>query len=185
MKELSLNVLDIAENSVKAGASLTQILINETADEIVISIIDDGCGMTAETLSAVQNPFFTTRTTRSVGMGIPLFKMQAVLTGGDFKISSRHKSEFPDSCGTEVTASFKKNHIDCTPLGDIIASITTLIQGHPDTDFLFNHKTENGEIGLDTREMRQILGEDVPLNSYDVIKWAEEYLSEQYSEANK
>ncbi len=185
MKELSLNILDIAENSVKAGASLTQILINETAEEIIISIIDDGCGMTAETLSAVKNPFFTTRTTRSVGMGIPLFRMQAMQTGGSLEINSRHQSEYPQNHGTEVVASFKKNHIDCTPLGDVVASVTTLIQGHPETNFLFTHKMESGEVSLDTREMREILGEDVPLNSYDVIKWAEEFLKEQYSECQK
>ena len=94
-------------------------------------------------------------------------------------IESRHISDNPDNHGTKVCATFYKNHIDCTPLGDVVASITTLIQGHPDTDFLFIHKKEEKEITLDTRELREVLG-DVPLNTYDVIKWIEDYLNEQY-----
>ena len=179
MKELSLNILDIAENSVKAKATLTEIKIVEEGDKLILTIKDDGCGMTDEILKTVTNPFYTTRTTRKVGMGLPLLKLEAELTGGNLSISSKHISEYPDEHGTVVTAVFYKNHIDCTPLGDVVASITTLIQGHPDTDFLFNHKKEEREVLLDTRELRQVLG-DVPLNTYDVIKWIEEYLNEQY-----
>ena len=179
MKELSLNILDIAENSVKAKATLTEIKIVEEGDKLTLTIKDDGCGMTDEILKTVTNPFYTTRTTRKVGMGLPLLKLEAELTGGNLSISSKHISEYPDEHGTVVTAAFYKNHIDCTPLGDVVASITTLIQGHPDTDFLFNHKKEEREVLLDTRELRQVLG-DVPLNTYDVIKWIEEYLNEQY-----
>ena len=179
MKELSLNILDIVENSVKAKATLTEIKIVEEGDKLTLTIKDDGCGMTDEILKTVTNPFYTTRTTRKVGMGLPLLKLEAELTGGNLSISSKHISEYPDEHGTVVTAVFYKNHIDCTPLGDVVASITTLIQGHPDTDFLFNHKKEEREVLLDTRELRQVLG-DVPLNTYDVIKWIEEYLNEQY-----
>ena len=180
MKELSLNILDIAENSVKAKATLTEIGITEEGDLLTLKIKDDGCGMTEETLKTVTDPFYTTRTTRKVGMGIPLLKLEAELTGGGLEITSKHISEYPEEHGTVVTATFYKNHIDCTPLGDVVASITTLIQGHPDTDFLFTHKTEEREVALDTRELREVLGEDVPLNTYDVIKWIEEYLNEQY-----
>ena len=179
MKELSLNILDIAENSVKAKATLTEIKIVEEGDKLILTIKDDGCGMTDEILKTVTNPFYTTRTTRKVGMGLPLLKLEAELTGGNLSISSKHISEYPDEHGTVVTAVFYKNHIDCTPLGDVVASITTLIQGHPDTDFLFIHKKEEREVLLDTRELRGVLG-DVPLNTYDVIKWIEEYLNEQY-----
>ena len=180
MKELSLNILDIAENSVKAKATLTEIGITEEGDLLTLKIKDDGCGMTEETLKTVTDPFYTTRTTRKVGMGIPLLKLEAELTGGGLEITSKHISEYPEEHGTVVTATFYKNHIDCTPLGDVVASITTLIQGHPDTDFLFTHKTEEREVALDTRELREVLGEDVPLNTYDVIKWIEDYLKEQY-----
>ena len=180
MTDLSLNILDIAENSVRAKATLTEIGITEEGALLTLKIKDDGCGMTEETLKTVTDPFYTTRTTRKVGMGIPLLKLEAELTGGGLEITSKHISEYPEEHGTVVTATFYKNHIDCTPLGDVVASITTLIQGHPDTDFLFTHKTEKREVALDTRELREVLGEDVPLNTYDVIKWIEDYLKEQY-----
>ncbi|MBQ8980480.1 MAG: sensor histidine kinase [Eubacterium sp.] len=181
MKELSLNILDVAENSVKAGATLTQILIVEQGDLLTLTFKDDGCGMSEEVVRAVIDPFYTTRTTRKVGLGVPLLKLAAEQTGGNLTVQSKTAEEHPDSHGTEVTATFYKNHLDFTPLGDVISSITTLIQGHPDTDFLFSHKTENGEVMLDTRELRQVLG-DVPLDTYDVIKWIEDYLKEQYAE---
>ena len=179
MKELSLNILDIAENSVKAGADLTEISIDESDERLILTITDDGCGMSEEILKTVADPFYTTRTTRKVGMGLPLLKMQAELTGGNLEITSKHISQFPESHGTRVCAVFNKNHIYFTPLGDVVASITTLIQGHPDTDFLFLHKTVNGEVCLDTRELKKVL-EGVPLDTYEVIKWIEEYLNEQY-----
>lgn len=180
MKELSLNILDIAENSVKAGAKLTRITVDETEETLTLTIEDDGCGMTEEILKSVTDPFYTTRTTRKVGMGIPLLKMAAEMTGGGVEITSRYKDEFPDSHGTTVTARFNNKHIDFTPLGDVTESIATLIQGHPDTDFLFTHRTGDKTVTLDTREMRAVLG-DVPLNSYEVICWIKEYLKEQYS----
>lgn len=179
MKELSLNILDITENSTKARATLIKIELKETEDTLEIVISDDGCGMTKDVLKGVQNPFYTTRTTRKVGLGIPLLKMAAEQTGGSFKITSKSEKEFGDH-GTKVSAIFYKNHLDFTPLGDVVATITTLIQGHPDTDFYFSHKFCQNEVTLDTRQMREMLGE-VPLNSYEVIKWVEEYLREQYS----
>ena len=183
MKELSLNILDIAENSVKAKATLTEILIDEDEEKLTITIRDNGCGMKPDTVTSALNPFYTTRTTRSVGLGIPFFKMQAEQTGGSFALSSKHIEDFPDDHGTVISASFIKNHIDFTPLGDVVASITTLILGHPDTDFLFCHKSQKNEVNLDTRELREVLG-DTPLNTFEVIKWIREFLREQYSENN-
>lgn len=180
MKELSLNILDIAENSVKAGASLTEIHIKETDETVVITITDDGCGMTEEVLRAVTDPFYTTRTTRKVGMGLPLLKLEAEQTGGSVTVNSKPECDYPENHGTEVRAIFNKNHIDFTPLGDVISTMTTLIQGHPDTDFLFEHEISGGTVQLDTRELRAVL-EDVPLSSYEVINWIREYLEEQYS----
>jgi len=181
MKELSLNILDIAENSVKAGASLTEILIDETEDTLTITIRDNGCGMKPEMVLAAQNPFYTTRTTRSVGLGIPLFKMSAEQTDGKFSLTSRHVDEFPNEHGSVISASFNKKHIDYTPLGDIAESVVTLIQGHPDTDFEFIHNIGDKRVELKTRELRQVLG-DVPLNEFEVIVWIREYLAEQYTE---
>lgn len=179
MKELSLNILDISKNSVKAGATLTEILIDENDATLTLSIIDNGTGMKKEMVDTVTDPFTTTRTTRPVGMGIPLLKLAAEMTEGSFHIESKHFSEYPDSHGTKVTAIFNKNHIDFTPLGDVPASITTLIQGSPDADFLFKHTLPNGEVSVDTRDLRAQLG-DVPLDTFEVILWIEEYLKEQY-----
>lgn len=180
MKEISLNILDIAENSVKAGATLTEISVLEKGETLTLVIKDNGSGMTDEVLKTVSNPFYTTRTTRKVGMGIPLLKLAAEMTGGSVTIESKHYSDYPTDHGTVVTAIFYKNHIDCTPLGDVVSSMTTLIQGHPDIDFLFIHEIEDKEIKLDTREIREVL-EGIPLNTYEVIKWAQEFLMEQYN----
>ncbi|MBO4694136.1 MAG: sensor histidine kinase [Clostridia bacterium] len=182
MKELSLNILDVAENSVKAGAGLIQIIIEETVDMLVLKIIDDGCGMSEDIVGTVIDPFYTTRTTRDVGLGVPLLKLAAEQTGGGFSIESKCESEYPDNHGTRVVARFFKNHIDFTPLGDVVSSVTTLIQGHPDTDFLFSHFFDDNKcVSLDTREIREVLG-NVSLNEYEVIKWIEEYLREQYAD---
>ena len=180
MKELSLNILDITENSVKAKATLTEILIEETEKTLTITITDDGVGMSPETLEAVTNPFYTTRTTRNVGLGIPLLIMSAEQTGGFVKITSKVASDEDSSHGTKVIANYNKDHIDFTPLGDVVSTVVTLIQGHPDTDFLFIHRKGGAEVSLDTRELKEILG-DIPLNSYEVIKWIEENLKEQYT----
>ena len=176
MKELSLNILDITENSVKAGATLTEISITESENKLIISIKDDGCGMSEDIVRSVVDPFYTTRTTRKVGMGVPLFKMAAEQTGGKLEIIS----DTGEDHGTTVTAYFYKDHLDFTPLGDVISTVTTLIQGHPDTDFLFTHLIDDKEIRLDTRELRAVL-EGVPLNTYDVLEWIRGFLEEQYS----
>ena len=180
MKELSLNILDITENSTKAGAKNVSIIITETKETLQFSVSDDGCGMMPDFVESVTNPFTTTRTTRKVGLGIPLLKLAAEQTGGNMSITSKHVSLHPDDHGTTTTALFYKKHLDFTPLGDIISTITTLIQGHGDVDFLFEHVTEDKEVKLDTRELRAVLG-DVGLDSFEVICWIKDYLSEQYS----
>ena len=180
MKELSLNVLDIAMNSVKAKANLISIHINEDDELLTLEIIDNGCGMTADFLRGVIDPFCTTRTTRKVGLGIPLLKLAAEQTGGTVQIVSRHESEYPEHHGTHVTATFYKRHIDFTPMGDIIATVTTLIQGSPDIDFMFLHKSSTFEVSLDTREVREVLGPEIPLSEPEILLWIADNLSEQY-----
>lgn len=129
MTEISLNVLDVSENSTRAGASLVTILVTADTvhDNLTIVIADDGCGMTAEQVAHVTDPFFTTRTTRKVGLGIPFFKYAAESTGGSFLIESEPGK------GTTVTAVFGLSHIDRMPLGDMNATIHNLIVYHPDT----------------------------------------------------
>ena len=184
MKELSLNILDISENSTKAGATLVKIALSECDEEFSITITDNGCGMKEETLLSVANPFYTTRTTRKVGMGIPLFRLAAEMTGGGLTIESKHADDYPDDHGTTVKATFNKRHIDFTPLGDVISTVTTLIQGHPLVDYLFTHSYGERLVKLDTREIRELL-EGVPLDVPEVLLWIRDNLTEQYEEFNK
>ena len=174
MRELSLNVMDVAQNSVRANAGLVTITVTESdkSDSLTISIADDGCGMTEEQVSQVIDPFFTTRTTRKVGLGVPLFKLSAEQTGGSFDI----KSELGK--GTVTTASYVKSHVDMTPLGDINSTVSILIRCNPDIDFVFIRSTDDGSFTLDTRELRAVL-DGVPLDTPDVVAWIEQYLTEQ------
>lgn len=180
MKELSLNILDISQNSVKAGAENIEIILDETAEKLSLTIKDDGCGMSREMVENVMNPFCTTRTTRKVGLGIPLLKLAAEQTGGSVSIESVSEKDDPANKGTTVKAEFFTNHLDFTPLGDIVSTVTVMIQGAPDIEWLFVHNTEKGSVELDTRQLREILGE-VPLDNLEVIKWIEEYLREGYA----
>ncbi len=180
MKELSLNILDIAKNSVKAKAENILIKLDETDKTLTLTIKDDGCGMSEETVQNVMNPFYTTRTTRNVGLGIPLLKLAAEQTGGTIEISSVCETDSPENHGTTVTAVFFKNHLDFTPLGDVVSTVTVLIQGSPDIDWQFVHNFNGDSVELNTKDLREILG-DVPLDNYEVIKWIEDFLKEAYA----
>ena len=179
MNELSLNILDIAKNSARAKATLIEIMLTESDDTLSFVIKDNGVGMDENTLASVTVPFFTTKPTGMGGLGIPFLKQAAEITGGKIRIESRVASDTDKRHGTTVSALFYKNHIDCAPLGDIISTVVTLIQGHPDIDLLFEHKRKGRAVSLDTREMRRVLGA-VPLNTYEVILWVRENLKEQY-----
>jgi len=182
MKEISLNILDIAQNSVKAGATLVEIKIDEDDMTLAFEITDNGCGMTKEFLDRVTDPFTTTRKTRSIGLGLPLLKMEAEMTGGGFSISSKSATEYADH-GTTVKAAFKKDSIDYIPLGDIIGTVCILIQGSGDIDFSFEHTINGNTVSLKTADMRQMLGDDVPLSDAEVIAWVREYLNDCYAES--
>lgn len=181
MKELSLNILDISQNSVKAKAEKIEIILDETEETLAITIKDNGCGMTAEQVRNVMDPFFTTRTTRNVGLGVPLLKLAAEQTGGGIRIESVSEKDDPENHGTVIRADFFTKHLDFTPLGDIVSTVTLMIQGAPDIRWIFIHNTASGSVELDTDELKAVLG-DVPLNNYDVIKWIEEYLKEGYAD---
>lgn len=173
MRELSLNVMDVAQNSVRAEATLVRISVTESDkdDRLTIEIADNGCGMTQEQVQQVIDPFFTTRTTRKVGLGVPLFKLSAEQTGGSFDIQSEK------GVGTTTTASYVKSHVDMTPLGDINSTVKILIQCNPQIDFVYTCTTDNGSFTLDTRELREVLG-DVSLDTPDVLLWIGDYLEE-------
>lgn len=181
MKELSLNILDIAQNSITAGASLIYILIDETDEEMTITVKDNGCGMSKELLESVTNPFTTTRKTRKVGLGIPFFRLAAEQTGGSLKIDSVSQNDDSVNHGTTTTANFFKKHLDFTPLGDIISTLCTLFQSCKGFDIVFNHTLPQGKlVAADTRSFKEVLGEDVPLDNPDVLMWIKGYLEEQY-----
>lgn len=166
MNELSLHILDIVQNSIKANSTLVQIIINENTDDntFTIMIIDNGHGMDEMTLSEVADPFFTTRTTRKVGMGVSLFKMACELTEGTFTINSKVNK------GTEVIATFVNNHIDRAPLGEIATTIGILILNDKNIDIYYEHIYNNNSYIFDTREVKKIL-DGIPFTNYEVITW--------------
>lgn len=173
MTELSLHILDIAQNSVKAGTKNIGIDIFEDVQNDIFKIVisDDGSGMDEEFLKNVTDPFKTTRTTRKVGMGLSLFKNAAEITGGSFCI----KSEL--GRGTEVAASFVHSSIDRQPLGDIASTITTLIGSDENIDYKYTH-TYNGKVfEFETSKIKEIM-QGVSLNTPEVITWIDEYINE-------
>lgn len=173
MRELSLNVMDIAQNSVRAEATELAIrCVQDTAAQtLTITLEDNGCGMSQEQIASVTDPFFTTRTTRKVGLGVPLFKMAAEQTGGSFEITSAPGE------GTVTTATFCTDHVDMTPLGDINSTVSLLINSNPDMDFVFERKVDEKSFTLDTKQLREVLG-DVPLNNPEVALWISSFLEE-------
>jgi hypothetical protein len=177
--ELSLNILDVAENSTAAGASLVEISVtaDSKADKLTIIIKDNGKGMSPEVLEKVTDPFYTTRTTRKVGMGTSLFKLAAESTGGSFEITSAL------GAGTTVTASFGLSHIDRMPLGDMTATMLSLITMHLDTDWVYTFSNDGMTFTLDTREIKEVM-EGVPLSSPEVAAFLKEFLTENHAEAH-
>lgn len=178
MQELSLNILDIAENSVKAGASLITVAVcyRPAADRLTVTISDDGCGMDAETVRKVTDPFYTTRTTRRVGMGLPLWKMAAEMTGGAMTVESA------PGVGTTVTAVFGLSHIDRLPLGDLPQTMATLIGGSPEKDFRLEFEYDGVRFAADTREYRAVLGEEISLAEPEVLAFITGQVAEGIAE---
>ena len=179
MEEFSLYVLDITMNSVRAGATEIGVSLEEKDGMLTFTVTDNGCGMKREQVEKLCDPFFTTRKTRRVGLGIPFLTMLAEMTGGFVKITSVSET-VSDDHGTTIEARFGKNHIDFVPLGDIIETVKTLIQGSPEVNFTFIHEKESGEVRLSCAELREILG-DISLAEPEILTWIGENLREQYS----
>ncbi len=179
MKDLALHVLDIVQNSTVAGASEVSVFIeHETAANLLsISIVDNGRGMSAETLKMVSDPFFTTRTTRKVGMGISLFKQNAEQTGGSLTIESEL------GVGTKLTAIFKLDHVDRPPMGDIAGVMTLIVGGNPMVRFKYTHVVDGVEFFFDTLEVSQAL-EGMPINEPSVMRFLKEMLKENLVSIN-
>ena len=174
MVDLSLHILDVATNAFKAKASNLKVVVKENNETIQVWIEDDGCGMSEETLKNVENPFFTTRTTRNVGLGIPLFKQTLEQTGGFLKITSKV------GIGTTFHALMYKNHIDAIPLGDIGETFFVLVINPYDIDVHLEMIFENSDkedFVLDTKDIKEVL-DGVPLTEASITSWIKEYISE-------
>ena len=179
MTEISLNILDVAQNSVRAEATLIEISVaaDTVQDRLTVVIKDNGCGMSEEQVRNVTDPFFTTRTTRKIGLGIPFFKQSAEITGGSFTI----KSEL--GVGTVTEAVYVLSSIDRMPLGDMTQTIHSLVTMNTHIDFLYTYSADDKSFVLDTREFREILGSgdfDVP----EVSAFIKDFLKENHAEVS-
>ena len=175
MKELSLNILDIAMNSVKARAQTVDLVIRESKERLTFSVTDDGCGMTADVLAQVTDPFCTTRKTRKVGLGLPLLKMTAQATGGDFAIDSEIGK------GTTVTVSFGLDHLDRPPMGDVPGTLFTLVFMNTAIDFRFVYDYDGTNFTFDTREIREAVA-PIPLDTPEISAWIKDCLYQEITQ---
>ena len=173
MKDLSMHILDIAQNSIRAKANLIRIDVTERTsnDQLIITITDDGTGMSPEQLKQAIDPFYTSRTTRKVGLGLSLLKQNTEMTGGSFKLESTPGK------GTKVTATFGRNHIDRPVMGDLVGTLLILFCTPDNPDYLFSCQTPSGIYSLDTREAKKMLG-NIPLSHPEVRTFLKEMIEE-------
>jgi hypothetical protein len=177
MKDLSMHIMDIAQNSISANADLIEVEITENAEtdlyQIVIS--DNGKGMTAEYTARVTDPYVTSRKTRKVGLGLPLLKQNAERTGGSLIIKSTLNK------GTIVTANFSLSNFDRPPLGDIAGTMVLLAAANLKTRFIYRHTTEKDTFTFDTKEVNEML-EGMPISEAGVIRFLKEMINENLQE---
>ena len=171
MKELSLHILDIAQNSISAGARALDLTLAEENGWLTITVADDGRGMSPEFLTTVTDPFTTTRTTRKVGLGVPFFKMAALMTGGDFSIQSQVGK------GTRVRAVFGLTHIDRMPLGNMADTMCILMGCNEQINFSFTYQVGEAVFTVSTAQLQEIL-DGVPLNTPQVMDFIRGYIKE-------
>lgn len=173
MEDLAMYLLDIANNSIRAMASIIEIILINSAkrDLLLLCIKDNGDGMDEEMVQKVQDPFFTTRTTRKVGLGIPLFKQGALMAGGSFRLESTPKK------GTVIEASYQRSHLDRPPLGDIAESLVTVIQAGEDRTIQFHYEDDKRVFDLDTNQIKEVL-DGVSILTPEVLLWLKTYIKE-------
>ena len=177
MRELSDNIMDIAQNSISAGASLTEVhvKVSHQDDRITFTFRDNGCGMKEEMVQSVLEPFTTSRKTRKVGLGLPLLKQTAEMTGGTLDIRSTV------GVGTTVTATFGLDHIDRPPMGDVAGAWFSLVVMNPEKEFLFTYDYDGQVFTFDTREIRAAVA-PIPLNQMEISAWIQECLQSEINE---
>lgn len=174
MDNLSFHITDITANSIRANASDIEVDIKDFKDLISIRISDNGRGMDQKTVTKIRNPFYTTRTTRKVGLGLPFLIQNAEQTGGSVEISSTLGK------GTVVIANFISSSIDCPPWGDLAGTMAMLIGSNPDINIHFSYQSEKITFGICTQELKEVL-ENVPLNHPKVMLYLEELISSSLS----
>ncbi|WP_370860350.1 ATP-binding protein [Parabacteroides faecis] len=162
MNTLTFHITDIASNSVRAGATRISLEITIHEDHTTVRITDNGCGMDAETVSRITNPFYTTRTTRKVGLGIPFLIQNVEQTGGHVSITSEPGK------GTAVTACFITSNIDCPPMGDLPGTVAMLISGNPGINVCFSYRKEKLLFEISSEDLQSVF-EDIPLSHPKVI----------------
>jgi len=172
LNELSLYILDLVQNSIEAGATFVKIEVVEDLenDLFLISIEDNGRGIPKELINEVTNPFYTTRKTRKIGLGLALASQLAKDCNGKLFIESSEN-------GTKVKIKLQHSHIDRPPLGNIVDTLLLLICGAPDVDFVYVHRADKKEFVFDTNKLKSVLGDDVPLNLPSVQEFIKEELS--------
>lgn len=178
MRELSLHILDIIENSRRAGSDLIIIKISEMPEQDLLKIIieDNGSGISEEKLDKIDDPFITSRTTREVGLGISLFKSAAESCNGNLNIKSKIGE------GTKVEANFDYHHIDRAPLGDITTTISNFIAANGEkVDVIYQHQYQDNSFSFDSREIKAEI-DDVSIQSRHIIGWLREYIGENLEE---
>ena len=150
MEDLSLHILDIAENAVRAGGKkiMIELLEDQSNDRLTLSIEDDGSGMDKETVNNALDPFFTTKDSKEVGLGLALLSQAARQAGGELKIDSEMAR------GTKVTATFQLSHPDMKPIGDVFATMAVLVAGNPSIQFVLDYKEGDYSYHFDSFEKR-------------------------------
>ncbi len=177
MRELALHIMDLAENGLNAGATLIALSVDEDrlANRLTITIRDNGRGIPEKLVNEALSPFFTTRTTRRVGLGLSLFREASRRCEGSFELKSE------EGTGTEVSATFRLDHIDLAPLGDMGSTLSCLIMGNPGVDFLYRHRVDDRTFQLDTRQVKAEL-EGVDINEPQVVQYIGALINESVSE---
>ena len=180
MKEIALHILDIVENSLDAGATAIDVLVDDdpAGNRLRVSVRDDGRGMDARTLAAIDDPFVTSRTTRVAGLGVPLFKEAAEACNGRLEVRSAPGQ------GTTLEAEFQRDHIDRMPLGDLPGTLLGLVVGRPEIHWRFRYRAGGETFSFDSDPIRQALG-DVPLSEPAALRCIRETLEEGFRSAQR
>ncbi|NLY83761.1 MAG: ATP-binding protein [Acholeplasmataceae bacterium] len=180
MREISLHLLDLVQNSIEAGASTVEITVDEDeAGYFVFIVADNGRGMNKELVNSVRDPFVTTRLTRKVGLGLALLSMSTARCGGVLDIQSQ------EGKGTKVKAAFLQDHLDRPPLGDLAATLKVLLTANPALRLIVNYKSGGGEFLLDSMQLKEILGESLAFGHPEVYSWLSDYLKQEIGKVGK